>query len=223
MKNIVKYLSILFFLVAFVACDKEESSEDTKSFKLYGVESGIIEYATTTIGTVASGTVTGSGSAQFYFENWGALSLENEEYTNKTVVTIPISNEVITDIDNVHNTVKIDYEMYYDVDYEAKIIYSQETPIVAFMRLYNYDAYEAGRQTLISAGGVQLDNEDYKGYDCEVWTVLASKSWIHKGVLLKIVTTLAGITITKEATDIKFDVPVNDSYFKLPDFEITSF
>lgn len=223
MINLVKYLSILLFVAVFVSCDKDDSSEDfdDKNFKLYDIESGIIKYATTTSGTVASGSVTGTGTAQLYFKKWGAVGLDNEEYAVTTKVTIPISNHVVIETDHVHNTVLTEYEMYYEVDYDAKVIYSQETPIVAFMRLYNYDAHEAGKQSLIAAGGKQLDNEKYRGYDCEVWTALASKTWIHKGVILKLITTLGGITITKEAVDIKFDVPVSDTYFELPDYKIT--
>lgn len=221
MKNTLKYLSILFFVIAFTACDKDDDLE-SKDIKRYSVESGIVKYITTISGTVAGGTVSGAGTAQLYFEKWGALELENEEKTTTTVVVIPISNVEITDVSTIHNTDKIDNEMIYVVDYETQTIFTQADPLIEFMRLYDYDAEEAGKKMLISMGGVQLDNEDFKGYDCEVWTALGSTQWIYKGVTLKIVTTLEGITISQEATDIKFDVPVNDSYFELPDYPHSS-
>jgi len=217
MKNTIKYLCIFFFVAAFTACDKDDDLQ-SKDIKRYQVESGIINYLTTISGTVAGGTVTGTGTAQLYFENWGARELENEEKTTTTVVIIPISNVEITDVSTIHNTDKIDNEMIYIVDYDTQTIFTKADPLIEFMRLYDYDASEAGKKMLISMGGVQSDNEEFKGYDCEVWTALGSTQWIYKGVTLKIVSIISGITISQEATDIKFDVPVNDSYFELPDY-----
>ena len=131
---------------------------------------------------------------------------------------MPEINLFTTKVSTIHNTVKIDNEMIYTVDYDAQTIFTKSDPLIEFMRLYNYDAAEAARKTLISMGAVQSDNEAFKGYDCEVWIALGSTQWIYKGVTLKIVSTISGSTISQEATDIKFDVSVNDSYFKLPDY-----
>ena len=111
--------------------------------------------------------------------------------------------------------------MIYTVDYETHKIYSQENPLIEFMRLNDYDAIEAGKNMLISMGGTQSANEEFKGYDCEVWTILGAQQWIYKGITLKIVTTLGDLTMTKEATDIKFNGSVDDSYFELPDYATT--
>ncbi|MGZ2371194.1 hypothetical protein ACXR6G_15555 [Ancylomarina sp. YFZ004] len=221
MKNLILTAFILVTTCfVFTSCDKDDSPDD-KSIKRYNVESGIIKYSTTISGTSSYTTFTGTGTDQLYFKNWGALELANEERTETSVSTMPYTGEVITETNIIHNTVKIDNEMIYIVDYETMKIYSQENPHIEFMRLYDYDALEAGKKMLESLGGVQLDNEDFMGYDCEVWTAMGSKQWVYKGITLKIITTLAGITITKEATDIKFDVSVNTSYFELPDYEIS--
>lgn len=217
MKNTLKYLSILFFVTAFTACDKDDDLQ-SKDIKRYLVESGIINYSTAISGTVAGGTVTGAGTVQLYFENWGARELKNEESTTTTVIAMPEINLFTTDLSTIHNTDKIDNEMIYIVDYDAQKIFTKSDPLIEFMRLYDYDAAEAGKKMLESMGGVQSDNEEFKGYDCEVWTALGSTQWIYKGVTLKIVSTISGITISQEATDIKFNVSVNDSYFELPDY-----
>ncbi|MRT93139.1 hypothetical protein [Ancylomarina sp. 16SWW S1-10-2] len=221
MKNRFKYLTLAVLISVFASCDKDDSPDD-KNIKRYNVESGIIEFTTTTSGTIGTGTITGSGTDQLYFEKWGALELANEESTTTTVVVNPISGETITKTDIIHSTVKIDNEMIYTVDYDSQRIYTQQDPLIELMRLNDYDALEAGRKTLISMGGEQLDNEEFKGYDCEVWFVLGATQWMYKGITLKIITKLGGITITKEATDIKFNVPVNDSYFELPEYKTTS-
>lgn len=218
MKKIQRTTIILITLiVTFSACSKDDTLE-SKGIKRYNVESGIIKYVTTIAGTVSGGTVNGSGKVQLYFENWGARELENEESSTTTEVVIPISNVKITDVSNIHRTDKIDNEMIYSVDYETKTIFTKSDPLIELMRLNDYDALEAGRKMLISMGGVQSENENFKGYDCEVWTTLGSKQWIYKGITLKMVTTIADITTTQEATDIKFDISVNENYFKLPDY-----
>jgi len=222
MKNLVLSTFILITTcLVFTSCDKDDSPED-KNIKRYNVESGIINYSTTISGKVLATTTTGSGTDQLYFEQWGALELANEERTETLVTTMPFTGEIITETNTIHNTVKIDNEMIYTVDYKTMKIYSQKNPLIEFMRLNDYDAIEAGKKMLESFGGVQSDNEEFKGYDCEVWTALGSKQWIYKGITLKIITTLGGISIIKEATNIKFNIPVNDSYFELPDYETTS-
>ncbi len=221
MKNLTTSILILFATCfVFTSCDKDESPEK-ENFKIYDIESGIVTYTTTVTGSVGSGTIEGLGTVQLYFKKWGALIFENEEYTTTTTVKIPISNQVIVDTDIVHNTSKTDYEMHYEVDYGAELIYSFKTPIIEFMQLYDYDVKEAARRTLLSTGGQQLDNEMYKGYDCEVWTALASTIWVYEGVVLKMITTLGGQIRTKEAVDIKFNISVSDDHFQLPDYKIT--
>lgn len=219
MKNTFKYLSLVLFATLCASCDKDDSPDDN-NIKRYNVESGIINYTTNTTGTAFGATITGTGTAQLYFKKWGAIELSNEERTESSVSTNPLTGQTITETNTYHETSKIDNELIYTVNYDNKKILTQKKPLIEFMRLNNYDALEAGKKMLESLGGTQLDNQEFKGYDCEVWTGLGSKQWIYKGITLKIVTTIAGITIIKEAVDIKFDVSVSDSYFKLPDFQI---
>ena len=218
MRNTFKYLSLALLISAFASCDKDDSPDD-ENIKRFNVESGIISYSSSVSGNVSSSITTGSGTQQLYFKKWGALELTNEERTETVVTTIPITGQVITKTNKIHNTTKIDNETIYTVDYEMNKIYTRQDPLIEFMRLNNYDALEAGKKMLIAQGAKQLDNEEYEGYDCEVWTFLGTKQWVYKGVTLKIVITLAGITIRTEATEIKFNVSVNDRYFELPDFE----
>jgi len=220
MKRLFTNLVLAVLVLSMFSCSKSENT-DSDGLKRYDVKSGIIHYEITISGNNGAGIIQGEGVQDLYFKNWGALELANEERTETSVTTIPFTGQVIRDSKSIHNTVKIDNEMIYSVDYDAKKIFTQKEPLIEFMRLNDYDALEAGKKMLESLGGIQLDNEEFNGYDCEVWSALGSKQWIYKGITLKIITTLAGITITKEATDIKFDVSVSDDYFKLPNFPTT--
>ncbi|BAX79636.1 hypothetical protein [Labilibaculum antarcticum] len=212
MKNTLKYLSILFFVAAFVACDKDDDLT-SKDIKRYNVESGMIHY----VHTISGPYVNGSGTSDLYFKKWGALEIRFED-KSETLTIINAEGIEESTTTNARSAAKIDNEKIYVVDYAAGIIYTKEDPLIDYMRQNDLDALEAGRETMISLGGVQLDNEEVFGYDCEVWELLGVKQWIYKGLTLKSVSSLAGITIIEEATSIKFDVSVADSYFELPDF-----
>ncbi len=73
---------------------------------------------------------------------------------------------------------------------------------------------------LETMGGKKQDNEKYKGYDCEVWDLSGSKQYFYKGIPLKSEVKMMGITTITEVTEVKFDIKVSDSKFKLPDFEV---
>lgn len=212
MKNILKYLSILFFLAAFVACDKDDDLT-SKDIKRYNVESGIIQY----VNSISGPYISGSGTSELYFKKWGALEIRFED-KSETLTIINADGIEESTTTNARSAYKIDNEKIYMVDYAAGIIYTKEDPLIDYMRENDLDALEAGRETMISMGGVQLDNEEVLGYDCEVWELLGVKQWIYEGLTLKSLSSLGGITVVEEATDIKFDLSVADSYFELPDF-----
>lgn len=205
-------LIIGVFIVAFAACDKEDSSED-KNIKLYQVESGIVHYTTSISGPNVNGSVT----KDLYFKKWGAMEIEFEDKSETSSFFNRSGIEVFT-TEYARLANKTDNEKIYVVDYVKKSILTKKHPLIELIRRKDSDAQEAGKQAMIDLGGVQQANEKILGYDCEVWEMIGVKQWIYKGITLKTVSSLAGITIIEVATNIKFDVSVADSYFDLPDF-----
>ncbi len=214
MKNTVKYLSILFFVAAFVACDKDDDL-DSDDIKRYYIESGIIVYTTSISGTYISG----SGTSQLYFKKWGALELKDELSSQSIITILPNGTQVITP-NEVHRTSKIDNQNVYVVDYDKGYILSRKDPLIEYMRQNNLDALEAGKEMIENLGGVRYDDEDLLGYTCEVWEIWGVRQWVHKGITLKTVSNLAGISIIEEATSIQFDIAVADNNFDLPDMPL---
>ncbi|WP_461630440.1 hypothetical protein [Labilibaculum euxinus] len=212
MKNTLKYFVIAVLSIVLFSCDKDDDLQ-SKDIKRYNVESGIVHYET----SISGPYVNGSGTEDLYFKKWGALEMSFED-KSETLTMINANGIEESTTTNARNAYKIDNEKIYVVDYAASIIFTKEDPLIDYMRQNNLDALEAGRETMISMGGVQLDNEKILGYDCEVWDLLGVKQWIYKGITLKAVSHMAGITIIEEATSIKFDVSVADSYFELPNF-----
>ncbi|MDM8159017.1 hypothetical protein QUH73_04200 [Labilibaculum sp. K2S] len=212
MKNIVKYLTLVVFSIALFSCDKDDDLQ-SKDIKRYNVESGIVHYETSIFGPY----VNGSGTEDLYFKKWGALEMSFED-KSETITIVNVNGVEESTTTNARSAYKIDNEKLYSVDYKNSIIYTKEDPLIDYMRQNNLDALEAAKETMVSMGGMQLDNEKILGCDCEVWDLLGVKEWIYKGVTLKVVSHMAGITVIKEATSVKFEVSVADSYFELPNF-----
>lgn len=221
MKRLFTKSVIAVLLLTLFSCSKSENN-DSDGIKRYAVKSGIIHYTTTVSGNNGAGTIQGQGVEDLYFADWGALELHNKERSETITISIPgVPNQVIRN--SYHDTNKIDNENLYTVDYDNSVIYYRKDPLVEFMRTNKYSALEAGRKMLISMGGKQLDNETYKGYDCEVWLTMGIKQWMYKGLCLKMVSTIGKMITTSEATDIKFNINVETKFFKLPDYKIKNY
>ncbi|MDQ1769841.1 hypothetical protein GQR60_08600 [Labilibaculum sp. A4] len=212
MKNTLKYFVIAVLSIVLFSCDKDDDLQ-SKDIKRYNVESGIVHYET----SISGPYVNGSGTEDLYFKKWGALEMSFED-KSETITIVNVNGIEESTTTNARSSYKIDNEKLYSVDYKNSIIYTKEDPLIDYMRQNNLDALEAAKETMVSMGGVQLDNEKILGFDCEVWDLLGVKEWIYKGVTLKVVSHMAGITVIKEATSVKFDVSVADSYFELPNF-----
>jgi hypothetical protein len=211
----MKKISILLSLaIAFFSCNGNSQNQ----LKRYNVKSGIVEYTTTISGKMMGSTITGSGTETLYFKNWGALELRESESSQSTHVKFFGKEKTETTISHTMN--KLDNGESYLVDFEAeKITVGNDIAMVALMES-NTNGEDAEKSLLESLGGEKVGNENYKGYNCEVWTIMGGKQWNYKGVMLKMEMNALGINTTTEATNIKFDVAVADSNFNLPDFPI---
>ncbi|MCH4896921.1 hypothetical protein E0494_09435 [Marinilabiliaceae bacterium JC040] len=220
MKRLFTNLVLAVLVLSMFSCSKSENT-DSDGLKRYDVKSGIIHYEITISGNNGAGIIQGEGVQDLYFKNWGALELNNEEKNETITISIPgVPKKVINN--SYHNTEKIDNENLYSVDYENTVIYYRKDPLAEFMRTNKLSALEAGRKMMLSMGGEQLENEQYKGYDCEVWLTMGVKQWIYKGVCLKTVSTIGNMVINVFATDIKFNIDVDSKYFNLPNYNIQS-
>lgn len=215
----MKKLSILLALfIAVTSCRGNESnSQDQEQFKRYKVKSGIVEYKTTIAGKVMGSKISGSGVQYLYFKNYGALEL-NEEISSQTSVMKFFGKEK-KETTKSHTMNKIENGKNYSVDFDNEIITGGNIPGMMLMD-EGKDAEDTGKEMLIAMGGEKIGDESFMGYNCEVWTVMGAKQWLHKGVLLKMEMSTLGISTITEAVAVEFDVSVPDSKFELPNFTI---
>ena len=231
MKKLILILSILSAFVFTNCKDKNEetavnqvintSSNEQQKLKRYEVKSGEIEYSIKTSGTMMGGTVTGNGTEKLLFKEWGALEIVEEKST--TTTKINVFGHQKNEISKVHTLNKLDNGDSYSVDFDAKIIYKNKDMGMEMTKMFqpNKDAGKVGKNMLEGIGGKKVGNETFLGYDCEIWETMGTKQWIYKGVTLKLEANVMGITTSKEAKSVKFNISIPDSKFNLPDFPIS--
>lgn len=180
----------------------------TAETQRYEIQSAIIEYATSSSGNMMGIQTQTEGKSKVVFKAWGDVELRDDR--TKSVI---MGKEAYT-----HQTTKIDHDKVYIVDYEQKIIHQYDP--TALTRSQYKDIAKNAKEMIRSMGGAKSGNESLFGYDCDIWETQQIKLWLYKGIILKSVTTIMGLTHTTEATDIQIDVAVSDEALKLPDFPI---
>jgi len=178
--------------------------------KRYEVKSGIIEYKLVGGGDMMGIKTQMSGTNKVAFKEWGSIELHQS--MTKSVI---MGRE-----ENTQDTIKIENGKVYVVDYENKVI-SEYDPSMLMQSQYK-DLIKSAKEMIVQMGGKKIGDETIQGYDCEVWEMPQVKLWLHKGIALKTVANIMGITNTIEATTIQLDAPVSDNDLKLPDFPLKS-
>jgi len=69
-------------------------------------------------------------------------------------------------------------------------------------------------------GGKKLGTQKVAGVNCDVWSLMGVKQCLYKGIPLKIESDIMGIKTVEVATKVEFDVSLNDSDFRLPNFDV---
>lgn len=226
----MKNLSIILaFLIVFISCKGNEnkaadstaigSSKQENKLKRYEVKSGMIQYKMTMNGNVMGSQITGSGTESLYFKDWGNLELVEENST--TTTNTNVLGHKSTDTSITHSMSKLDNGESYHVDFDKKSIFLRRDMAMDLNKAFaGGDVNKTGKEMLEGMGGKMTGNENFLGYNCEVWDIHGAKQLMYKGAVLKLEMTMMGITTIKEATSAKFDSSVPDKYFKLPDYPI---
>ena len=176
--------------------------------KRYEVKSGIIEYTVSGGGNMMGIETKIDGKSKALFNEWGKVELHED--TTKSVI---MGKE-----ENTRQTTKIDNGKVFVVDYEQKVIV-QYDPDTLMQSEYK-DIAKNSKEMLLAMGGKKIGEETIQGYACEVWETPQIKLWLHKGIMLKSVANIMGITHSTEAININLDASVSDADLKLPDFPI---
>ena len=231
----IHYLLSFIFIVTLTNCNNlnnkqeiannitnnisDSNSVNSTKLKRYLVKSGIITYKTSVSGKIMGSTISGSGTKNIYFKDWGAMELNKED--NKKVTKMNILGQKKADVVEKHTINKLDNGKSYSVDTKNKVIYLRRDPAMEMMKTFNDgDVVDPGKKMLESMGGKIIGEEKVLGYTCELWKIPGGKEWAYKGIALRLEMTVMGVKSTMEATSAKFNIAVPDKYFELPDYPI---
>jgi hypothetical protein len=176
--------------------------------KRYEVESGIVTYTISGAGNIMGIKNEASGHKTLYFEDYGNVEVQETEETSTTMGQTK----------KRHELVKIQNGMVYSVDFERKVITEQD-----ISKLMNgKDMSKMGKEMLEEMGGKKVGTGKVLGLPCEIWEIVGTKIWLHKGVTLKIESNIMGMIHKEEATEVKFGVSIPSEKLKLPDYPTQS-
>jgi len=196
MKRIQFFIVLVSFSTLLVAQGKSQR---------FAIKSGHVTYQIT-------GNTTGTKS--LWWDDFGH-KIREEENTVTVTRILGMRSETKT------NTVNITQgNSYWSVNLDDE---SGQTGEIPYM--WDYDDYnqmsEAEREQmeddiLASFGGSVVGTERILGYMCDIVNVMGTRSWIHKGVLLKSEATVMGITMNQIATNFEPNTNVAASLFEPP-------
>jgi len=185
-------------------------------YKLYGVESGKIDYKITGSGNIMGVETKTVGKKRVLFKDYGAKTLTEENQVQKTVMG---GN---ANVEKSHKMTLLDESMLYNVNLEKKRIMRMQNPAMAMMGAMGGDKspMEMGEAMLKKMGGKKVGTDKVLGYTCDVWEAMGTKQCIYKGIPLKVESDVMGIKNVEIATKADFDVSLSDNDFKLPDYPV---
>ena len=212
-----RFIPILLLATLLSACNSNAQNK----LKRYNTESGIVKYEIAISGKVMGSTISGKGTEELYFKDYGAVEVQKVE-SSQTTTAMKMLGMKNTETEHTLTMYKLDKGTSYTVDFDQKVIHRMED--MAMNAIINFhpegDAEQTGRQMMESMGGEKTGIGEVLGYECETWLLSGVKQWVYKGVPLKLEATIMGITTTTTAVSAQFDVNVPASHFKLPDFPI---
>jgi len=170
----------------------------------YGVKSGKIEFE-------LSGN--SSGTKTIWFDDFG--NKKRTEVNSQT--TIKIFGMENTTYE--HTLVILDGKFIYSADLNDNSGSKQAMPTFADLNMNEMSESEKQAyfdEILASLGGEKLGKEKFLGKECDVFSIMGSKSWIYQGIILKSETNVLGITSNETALKIDENISVSSDKFNPP-------
>ncbi len=187
--------------------------QDASTFKSFDVRSALINYEIKGEGNLTTAThLTIDGRSTLVFEEWGARKLYKEKYLESTTGAVKNTKTIRTLYLEDHGEV-------HKVDFEKQKIESSEDAVTKIAITNGKNLYQKALEEMMKKGK-RAGESTVLGYPCEEWLYKGKKRCYGKGVPLKEESSLSGITVTKIAISIQFDINVSNDTFALPDFKL---
>ncbi len=187
-----------------------------KDFKVVDVRSGKIDYEIRGSGNMMGMRTETIGKKRMIFDRYGVRTLTEVNKIEKQTMGGH------TETTRSHTIVYMNGEEMKTVDFSTKTITVKKNPAYTMMKSMKEadSAVPLGLAMLQKMGGKKIGTDNVLGYPCDVWEIMGSKQCVYKGVALRVETDVMGIKQTEMATKAAFDIDIDESSFKLPDFPV---
>ena len=212
MKIVFPIIILLLFFVSFSnGANKNSADESSSNGNLvhrYSIKSGLIEYDIS-----GRGSVKIKGKKSFFFKNYGALSIEEEQS-----ITTRSGSETKT-----HTMKKLDNLTTYNVTIFNKAI-TRNTDYAAIPYFISGKSMSGSKKLqLIKQGGKKIGTDTVLGYTCNVWRTQKGRECLYKDQIpLWFEASIMGINKKIIAKNIVFNINIPNKKFDLPKFSITT-
>jgi len=191
----VKYFFSSLFCVSFVLLIAYQLNAQPEGFKLYGIETGIIEYK-------YSGNEVGIGT--LYFDNYGnrcAMRMDTKrdaELNRGWVISLG------------------EYQYIYDKS-RSNEGWKLKNPIIEWIQQNSLKEIEKYTEDIYAELGiVRAGTEKFLGKECLAYKGENGKLLTWNGILMYMHLNFGGELTQQEATSIKVNIPVDEKYFEIP-------
>lgn len=191
----MKKTKVLFSLLLLVNISFSQTNR-------YEIKSGVVEYDI--LGFSKNKNYELSGTSTLYFKDFGSVELVDEKLLKK-------EDGVLEEERNIQKIIK---NKLYITNFDDETIYSQD------LTLEDELSNIKNKDNLTQMGAKFLGNENILNYKCDIWELGEYKIWLYNSVILKQLSKFDDIEHLQIAKNANFNVKINDSKFKLPNFPI---
>ena len=203
----------MIFMFLLIVSSMQLQGKTASTFKSFDVRSAMVSYEIKGDGNLTENShLTISGRSALIFEEWGARKLYKEKYLESTTGSVKNTKTIRTLYLEDHGEV-------HKVDFEKQMIKTSEDPVTKMAITSGKNLYQKALEEMLKKGK-RVGEGTVLGYPCDEWIFKGKKRCYSKGVPLKEEYEVSGITVTKTAVSIRFDINVSNDAFALPDFKL---
>jgi len=170
----------------------------------FEVESGVVSYEISSEAVLTPDTnLSILGTEKLRFSDWGDVRVEEEEGRIQTFGALRHQHEV-------KHFKKYTKDSVITVDYQNEQLLERKNA--------TGESMDEKTRFLTHTG-----QEEVAGILCDVWEGVGVKKYTYKGLVLGSEITLFGVTYTKKAKSVMFDVNVSKEDYKTPDYPLQEF
>lgn len=193
---------IIFLSLAVVFVFSVQAQKKTYRF---AIKSGYVKYKLT-------GNTT--GTKELWWDNYGDKTRELENSKSVTKIF------GMTNTTENHKLTILNRDDAWSVDYKTNEAFKNKVPFyegkAVADNMTEAEQKKMADDVLAGFGGEKLGNEKVIGYNCEVISLMGAKTWIYKGVTLKLTSKIMGIENNLIAVVFKPNISVSATKFEEP-------